>query len=153
VLPNEDDPLLYPIKQTYPAGLASPLEMINRYCTRLYEESLSEPEYVFLNEQDYHNLREEIIFMIRWVKTEQAEQSKVTIRERTWLKVFNPVTGREILASTLPDMPRAPEFSRAHLTFAHWQHRRLPILGQGEIIALCSSDTEKLLDLMHGKKS
>ena len=150
---EQGKPLLYPIKQTYPAGLASPLEMINRYCTRLYEESLSEPEYALLSKQDYCDLREEIILRIRWAKTEQAEQSKAVIRERVWLKMFNAVTTRDMLVSTLPDLPRNPEFSRAHLTFAHWQHEQLPTLEQGEIIALCSSNTEKLLDRMYRKKS
>jgi hypothetical protein len=152
--------ILYPIKQSYPEGLETPLNMVHRYFMRLYEESLSEPEYVLLCLQDYLELLDEVSHLF-WrcdrplsVKAieEHGESVVAAARQDPWIKLANTATGKFALVSTLPNLPRCQEFSQAHLAFAHWRHRVLPALKSGEIIALCPSSAEKYLDRKYGRK-
>lgn len=157
-IPFGDDPLLYPLKQMYPEGVATPLEMVHRYFMRLYEESFMEPVYVLLCLQDYLELLDETTRMFRFcdrvLLVDEVRAHYEAMKEcPPWIKLANSATGKFALVSTLPDLPRCKEFSRAHLAFAAHQHSTLPTLKSGEIIALCPSAAEKWLDRKYGRKS
>ena len=143
--------ILYPIKQTYPEGLETPLNMIHRYFMRLYEESLSEPEYMLLCLQDYLELLDEMGRLCLPSSEEVRAHYSAMGQHRLWIRLANTATGKFALVSTLPDLPRCQEFSHAHLAFAHWRHATLPTLRSGEIIALCPSSAEKYLDRKYGR--
>lgn len=154
---HDDARFLYPLKQVYPEGVTTPLDMIHRYFMRLYEESFFEPEYVLLCLKDYLELLDETSRLFRFVeKTEMFEigphYDKMGQHD-LWIKLCNTATGKLTFVSTLPDMPRCKEFTRAHMTFAAFRHETLPELKSGEIVVLGRSDTEKYLDMCYGRKS
>lgn len=135
-----DEPRLCPLMQTYPEGVVEPLAMVCRYLMRLYENSLLDPEYVFLCLQDYLELLDELTRLYRFSNSALSSDGSALYdgmgQNVPWVKLANPATGKFCLTSTLPDVPRSKELSRAHLAFSHWGYERLPDLRSGEIMVL-----------------